>query len=299
MKKSILIIIFGLIAFDFCAQSLYGEFPVDKQSRESILTSGLLTELNWNELEKFCDTTEGQYTHIYKDSLITRYQYVKQGRTSYFELRSFNGKVLSFESENSNVNRPTSTDFFDKSVWLEYAHIYLPNLPDSLKMSINTRRDYLVAYYKLLGVGSANEYGWICEYSTVGSAPSRRRAVIQLRLDKELLLKILEYPNPQTQMYAADALIFEDYATKQSIKQERDTSYTNFLKSQLLTKEEWNKIYRLRDSNVTVLICGNSGSYKIYESTTKELLSKKAIKEIPKKYEFLSDLGYLKLGYNK
>ncbi len=301
MKETLLITLFliGLTNSSVIGQSLYGEFPVNKQSSRPILTADLLKDLNWEQIKSFCDTTEGHYAWILKDSLITEFRYTKQGGNSYFRLEDYNGKVLSFESKNSETNRPTYTEYFDKDVWLEYAHTYLPNLPDSLKMTVDVRKEKLISYYQLLGVGTRDEYGWICEYSTVGTTPGRRDAVIQLRLEKEILIRLLDYPNVQTRMYAADALIFVNYANQQFISQERDSSLVNFYKSLLLTPSEWDKIYKLRDANLRVRICGNSGSYKVYEATTSELLSDQAIREIPKEYEGLAELGYLKLGYEK
>jgi hypothetical protein len=301
MKQTLLItlLLVGLIKTTVLGQALHGEFPVTNQSSQPILTSDILVDLKWEQLKAFCDTTEGQYARVIKDSLITEYDYTKQGGTSYFRLKDFNGKVLSFESGNSEVSRPTKTEYFDKDVWLEYSHAFLSDLPDSLKMSVGVRKDELISYYKLLGVGTRDEYGWICEYSTVGTTPGRRNAVIRLRLEKDLLVRLLNYPNVQTRMYAADALIFENYANQQSMAQTRDTSLVSFYKSQLLTPSEWEKIYQLRDANLKVRTCGNSGSYKVYESTTSELLSYEVIKEIPKEYERLAELGYLKLGYKK
>ena len=287
----------GLTKFTVVGQSLYGEFPVTTQSSQSILTNDLLEDFNWEKLKAFCDTTEGHYTSVYKDSLIKEYSYTNQGGLSYFRLEDYNGKVLSFKSENTEINRPTRTEYFDKDVWLEYAHTFLPALPDSLKMPVDVRKDKLTSYYKLLGVSTRDEYGWICEYSTVSTTPERRDAVIRLRLEKDLLLRLLYYPNVQTRMYAADALIFENYANKQFMAKARDTSWVSYYQSKLLTPSEWGKIYQLRDADLKVRTCGTSGSYKVYESTTSELLSDEAIKEIPKKYEQLADLGHLELGY--
>jgi predicted nucleic-acid-binding Zn-ribbon protein len=153
-----------------------------------------------------------------------------------------------------------------------------------------------------LGVNTNDEYGWICECSSVGVAPGKREAVIQLLSRIELLWKLFDYPNTQTRMYAADALIYKDYLTKKMIDKEKkkDSEYSNGiienLKSKLMTKAEWQKIFNLRDSNLTVKTCGNTGSSKIYDSTTSGLLSDKAIDEIPGQYKLLEDLGYLR-GY--
>ncbi len=68
-----------------------------------------------------------------------------------------------------------------------------------------------------------DEYGWICEYSSVGMEPKKRDAIIRLIVNDrlELLRKLIRYPNPQTQVYAADALIFIDIFYKIRIENER------------------------------------------------------------------------------
>ncbi|MBF0598426.1 hypothetical protein, partial [Faecalibacter rhinopitheci] len=52
------------------------------------------------------------------------------------------------------------------------------------------------------------------------------------------------------------------------------------------------KIKQSKDKNQSVRICGNNGSYKVYESFTNELLSDERVQEIPQKYKFLKELGY-------
>jgi hypothetical protein len=61
-----------------------------------------------------------------------------------------------------------------------------------------------------------------------------------------------------------------------------------------LTDTEWNTIYNLRESNLKVKTCGNAGSGKIYETPIGELLSEKAIANLPKEYEVLKKLGYFR-----
>lgn len=301
IKKHILILFIIGLSLNLNAQPFleFGQFPLLNEDHSFILTSELLEKLNWEDLVKFCDSTESHYTDIIQDSLITEYTYTKQGGVARFVIKSFEGKLLSYISNNSDSDQPTKTEYFNKKIWLEYSHKYLQNLPDSLKLTSDKTEEILIAYYELLGVGTRDEYGWICEYSTVGSAPLRRKAVIDLRHEKEILIRLLKYPNTQIQMYVADALIFEDYSDRLWMNEETDLEFKEYLNEKLLTKEEWDDIYKLRDSDKIVKTCGNSGSYKIYESTTKELLSDKAIKEIPENYEMLSDLGYLKIAYKK
>ena len=137
----------------------------------------------------------------------------------------------------------------------------------------------------------------------------------------------MDYPNIQTQLYAIDALIFLEFETKKKIeateleiKQQnqnldsllsfensnkneidglkqsikRSKGFIKYLNDDLLTKKDWNAIHELRDSNKDVKTCRDgTGSYKIYQSNTSDILSDKSISEIPKKYESLKRLGYL------
>ncbi len=192
---------------------------------------------------------------------------------------------MEFKSQISNSSKETDAAYFDKTIWLEYSHNYLRNLPDSLKLTVEEPKNILKAYYKLLGVGTHDEYGWICEYSTVGMLTDRRRAVIQLFWRPDLLLQLLDYQNIYVQLYVADTLIYLDHNNKTN----KENSSI-----ELLTKEEWTKIDQLKNSNQIINTCGNAGSYKLYEKTTLELLSKKSISQIIKNYEMLKRMGYLK-----
>lgn len=303
MKKTNLFIFFLVFTLSLNAQSTinFGYFPTDINDKKPIATSELLESLNWESIKEFSNSNNGHYAYTRKDSLLTEYEYVQQGRVASFEIKSFNGMVLEFYSEISNTSKPTNTNYFDKNIWLDYANSYLPNLPDSLKLTNKEPKNILKAYYQLLGVGTTDEYGWVCEYSTVGMPTSRRKAVVQLLEDVDLLWRLIDYPNIQTQLYVVDAIIYNDYRTKELIKERSKLLTVNSkiledhikdLKSQLLTKSEWNKIYQIRDSNRKVKTCGNMGSYKIYDSTTTELLSKEAIERIPRSYKSLQHMGY-------
>jgi len=322
MKIIIILVLLNLSSVLLKAQSIidFNKFPVDYSNNTPILTSVLLEKLNWESIKKFCDTTKGHYAHIYNNDLKTQYEYVEQGNVSYFNLVSYKGLVLQFDSKIENSSKPTESSYFDKNVWLSYVDDVMPNIPDSLKLELNESQKMLKAYYELLGVDTRDEYGWICEYSTVGLPTARRYAVIVLIHNdrRDLLKKILGYSNVQTQLYAADALIYIDYKDKREIKsyqlilEQQQTEldslkrieninelkiksqesnikstkhYIGYIESNLLSKDDWNKIYQLRDSYQEVKICGNSGSYKIYQSNTSELLSDDAIAEIPQKYE--------------
>lgn len=331
MKNSILTILTLVLSFTLNAQDVdLGRFPSENIGTEPVLTSDLLESLDWENLKSYSNSNEGHYAYERKDSLLTRYVYVQQGYVADFVLTSYKGKVMELRSQISNASRETNTYFFDKNVWLEYAHDYLPNLPDSFKLTINESGDVLKAYYELIGVGTRDEYGWICEFSSVGMATQRRKATIQLiRNNKRNLLEsLLNYPNIQVKLYAIDALIYDDFMNEEYIiedlavevtrmKRELDSlnalnitnwqieslndritdiqEFTEELRSEFLSESDWKRIYTLRDSNQEVNTCmSGSGSFKINSNTTAELLSESAIADIPKRYQELKELGYFR-----
>ena len=331
MKKISFIILTLAFNLTLSAQTVdFGKFPSERNGQKPIATSDLLKSLNWENLSSFSNSNEGHYAYKQKDSLLTKYEYVQQGRVADFELISFNGKVLEYRSQISNTSKETNTNYFDKDVWLEYSHSYLPNLPDSLKLTVSEPKDVLKAYYELIGVGTRDEYGWICEYSTVGMATQRRQATIQLirYQRRDLLEQIADFPNIQVQLYVTDALIYDDLQKKKYIEENLKTElkqmtneldslksnkitdwrieslknrisdnkeYTNQLELELLSKTDWKRIYALRDSNQRVKTCkSGTGSYKTYKNTTAELLSESAISDIPKRYSKLENLGYFR-----
>ena len=273
----IAIIIIFLLPFGVInAQTLkdFGKAP-DKIEKP-ITTNELLSQLNWESIDEFCESNDGFYSHERSKGLITEYQYVKQGRVESFEIISYNGNVLEFYFDVPESSR-TNEYFFNKRLWLEYVNEMIPNLPDSLLLTEDEPTNLLKGFYRLLGVDAVDEYGWICEYSTVGMPPKRRRGVISLiqnnRID--LLRKLMNHSNPQIRLYAIDALIYLDS------------------QSNILTDKDWQSIFDFRDSGIMIRTCGNMGSYKIYETPIADLLSKKAIKDIPKSYKMLKGIGYL------
>jgi hypothetical protein len=331
MKHCLLAIPISLICVSLHAQSLidFNKFPYARDSGV-LFTAQMLDKIKWESLKKYCDTAKGHYADERRDdTLITTYEYVKQGDEASFKITSYKGMVMEYESETHGMLRRGTSYYFDKNVWMMYVDEMLPNLPRGLKLSSDEFDKTLKAYYRLLGVGTRDEYGWICEYSTIGLATDKRLAVIDLiNIGKvNLLKKLIDYPNVQTQLYAIDALIYIDYSTQKDIKQKKDElqrrqqeldSLQNLdntgkndveemkmtiraykekmarLEDRLLTKREWKMIFELRDSCKMVKTCGNSGSYKIYGTKIADLLSDKAIAEIPEKYENLKEFGYFR-----
>lgn len=258
------------------AQTLNDFGKIPEKIEKSITTDELLEELNWESINEFCKSNDGFYSDERSKGLLIEYEYVKQGRVESFEIISFNGYVLEFYFDVPESNR-TNEYFFDKKLWLQYVNKMIPELPDSLLLTENEPTDLLKGFYRLLGVNAVDEYGWICEYSTVGMPPTRRQGVISLienhRID--LLRKLMNHSNPQIKLYAIDALIYLD---KQS---------------NILNDNDWQFIFDFRDSGTTIRTCGNMGSYKVYETPITDLLSKKTIKGLPKKYKMLNEIGYL------
>ena len=326
-----LIIIFATFSFlTSLSQSPvdFGKFPVQQNDTTTLFTKNLLDRINWQAINSFSKTAQGHYVDEKKDSLLTTYRYVKQGYESSFEIVSYKGMVLEYYSDPGNSKQQSKTSYFDKNVWLKYVSEKMPTLANQLKLTKEEPSNILKAYYRLIGTDTRDEYGFICEYSTVGMATTRRMAIIQLlqehRLD--LIRRLIDYSNLQTRLYAIDALIYYDYSTKQKIekleqvikqkqkqldrlqKKNIDKPKAEDLQSQinlssdsityynakLLTDSEWKMIYDLRDSNQIVRTCGNMGSYKIYATPISELLSDKAIADIPKQYEGLGRLGYFR-----
>jgi hypothetical protein len=304
----------------------FSKFPVGQDDTTTLFTADLLNKLNWQAIKGFCTGSNGHYAYERKDSLLTTYEYVKQGREASFEIVSYKGTIMEFYCDAGNSKQQSSTSFFNKNVWMKYVAEMIPSLQDQFKLTDDEPNSVLKAYYKLLGVKTRDEYGFICEYSAVGRATDRRIAIITLlkqhRID--LIRKLTEYPNLQTKLYAVDALIYNDYRAKQKIQQlEKDINGKEkqvdrlqmknadkmkidglqgqikiasdsipYFKSNLLTDMEWKAIYSLRESNLTVKTCGNSGSYRIYGTPISDLLSDKAIADIPKWYEGLKRMGY-------
>jgi len=275
-------------------------FPFDDNPVSPIVTSDILKDIDWKSIEKYCKKNDGHYSYERPDSLRTDYEYVEQGRVISFEIISFKDTVLEYYFDNSKVQPPKRVSYFDKKLWNSYVDYRMPNIPHDFKIDENESDELIKAYYRLLGVDTRDEYGWICEYSTMGMVTARRLASIKLIKDKrvDLLRKLLDYPNLQVKLYAIDALIYLDFDANSQIKKlsKKDNPENNEKIKELellrMQDSDWNSIYKLRDGAQIVLTCGNAGSYKIYKTDISELLSDKAIKEIPEKYESLKKYGY-------
>lgn len=305
-KRYLTIIIFLICILEINAQnSLFLNFPTIDSNRTSIEAKELLEELNWENIKKYCDTTEGHYARIIENQLTTTYKYTKQGYTANFTLVVFKGKVLEYYSHKDEL---FSTNYFDRKIWLEYIQIDKEFKNSKWILSEDEMSEHydkvVQAYYALLGFNSRDEYGWICEYSASGFPPDKRLAVIELinYRRRDFLVKLLDHPNTQTKLYAADALIYLDMIQEiekvelsQFSRRKRKKRYKiGYSQNYKLKNKEWRKINRIKNENLDVVTCGNTGSYKQYKSNTKELLSEKSINEIFDNYQLLKELGYLR-----
>lgn len=259
------------------AQPLKKFNGISKSVDKPMATDELLLKLDWTSIEEYCRINTGYYASKTVDGLLTKFEYHKQGYDELLEIVSYKGQVLQFsiyKQNRKNRHKP----FFNGALYLSYVREMMPNLPDSLLLTDEESAGALTGFYSLLGLEAADEYGWICEYSTVGMPPDRRRGLIILVDEKrvDLFRKLMDYENPQVRLYAIDALIYLDTQLN------------------VLTEQDWSSIYKFRDSGAIITTCGNMGSYKTYKTPVSDLLSKEAIESIPEKYDFFKRLGYLR-----
>lgn len=279
--------------------------PINADKIQSIKTVDLLKELSWEELERYSEE-HGFFIHSDESGdLMTSYKYYGRDHEEYIEIYSYNGRVVEYKTLISRNKKQNEIHYFDKQLWIDYVDQVLPNIPKEFRLDLNEPREIIKPYYEFLGINTTDEYGWICEYSTIGKLTSKRKAILFLvKYEKmELLRKLVKYPDIQIQTYAADALLYLDYKKQEEISEfrkemkyyEPDISETELeehyyfkeLKQGLMTDKDIKRIEELRGSNKIVNTCGNSGSYKIYEKTTNNLLSEKMIPEIVKQYDHL------------
>jgi hypothetical protein len=320
MRRSLLLI-FGCFSLLSCFSQSTFDFSLfaNKAGDTSIiLAKDILREVDWPQLMQLTASTgSGHRAYEEKDSLLMRYRYVKQAGLVQFHIVTYKDTVLEFSAE--RIDDKQATSYFNTALWLRYVNEMLPNLAAAFKLSSDEKIEVLKNYYGLLGINTRDEYGFICEYSATGRPPAKRKAIIFLiQQDRfDLIKKLTEYPNLQTKLYAIDALIFRDYQAKNTIGEvddeinshrkkletlqkksdnaDRIASLTArikslgdsiaYLKTNILTENEWKNIFDWRNRGQMITTCGNNGSYKVYATPISELLSDKAIKDIPRQYE--------------
>ncbi len=262
-------------------------------------------------------------TSLSKDSLLTNYTVFGDSSHLSLSLTSYRGKVLKYEidaNDSHDIYNTANAKYFNKILWLEYCHKVLKNLPDSLKLTNKEKPSVLKAYYNLLGVDVTNEYGWICEYGTVGAAPSQRQATIILMNNhrNDLLKKLLYAPNLITRIYASESLLYlapqaldlledvtkscEEELKKHYLSNPSTIATKNFLsfletqeniaRNYLTTKSDSLRIKEIFTSDGYITTCGNCGSFKLYKKSVKELMTEENISKIKDNYEKLRKLGY-------
>ncbi|MEL7363538.1 MAG: hypothetical protein AAFN13_15790, partial [Bacteroidota bacterium] len=200
---------------------------------------------------------------------------------------SYRDRVISIDIVRYHSNRNLTYRTFDKQTWADYAEEALGDDAQRFAVPVDSiSAPELRAYHELLGVGVYPEYGWMCEYSTVGMPPEQRRAAVTLvdYLSSDLLRRVLvDGPNLEGRIYAVDALLYIDQVAQREVSA---LPYRSpFYESRLLTAQDRAAIEDIIQSGQTVRTCGNAGSYKIYPKTTQEVLSDSALAEIPSLYE--------------
>ena len=288
----------------YSQNSIYLNFPIIDSTQSSIAGEQILSEIHWPSLKTYCDSIEGHHARETHGELFKTYRYVKQGYTASLELTLYDGKVLEYRS---HVDELFQTNYFDRGLWMEYVRSD-EELKDSKWLLSEEEMDRhhtksIQAYITMLGFNVRDEYGWICEYSATGFPPEKRRAIIDLinYRRRDFITRLLDHPNPQTQLYAADALIYLDMIGHVEVVElenfrggRRSRRYhLRRSKEYQLSSNEWREIRRIRDANQGIITCGNMGSYKQYRSTSAELLSDESIEMIYTNYLNLRRLGYL------
>jgi hypothetical protein len=265
----------------------------------------LLQAFGWDTLRAACPDSLG-YSRVScsatsrsnRDQLLVYHTLRFRDRTS-VDVTSFDGRVVRyriFRVERRGIH--LQAQYSNPTVWTEYAHRALDPAGEGLHIAPDAYPAEVVeAYYHLLGVEVDREYGWICEYSTVGSAPAQRRAVMRLIQEPnfDLLRRLLRAPDVETRLYAADALLYlrsRKGEVRKEFEHATPAELQEILERYQLTAEDLRLIEELRRSNEMVRTCGNNGSYKIYLHPAREVLNDSEVRSIPANYAWLRSLGY-------
>ena len=306
------ILLFGVNKNVFSQNILNNQLDLlDENFQEPIKTSEILGYLNWKELESECKYQKNCSASNHKIDSLTFYNYRDKEFKNLIKIISYRGFIIEYLIKSENTSNSFETDYFNKKLWLSYSKIMLPDISDSLRISPSENKDILKDYYTLLGLNIQKEYGWICEYSAAGMPPPQREASITfIKYQRDdLLLKLLDAPEVVTQLYALDALIYIDHLQKvktQELETDLKSMHPDGLpESWMLTLKEdqrqrkerfeliKEKIEKLKKGNPTVLTCGNSGSYKIYEEDAQSVLLQNDKNGIVEQYENLKSFGYM------
>jgi hypothetical protein len=158
---------------------------------------------------------------------------------------------------------------FDTAGWKRYGEVRGARLSEPPTPTTDDEARW--CYWQLLGlVPVRDEYGWICEYSTIGSPPSQRYAVRELVCQRrvDLLRRVLVGPSPEGQIYAAEALTYLEMVEPGAIDERTGTI-----------------INSLRERDEIVRTCRTAGSFRIYPVRFSELLNDSTVRELPQRYQ--------------
>lgn len=308
--------------FADAGQTEVEQFDDNIREGDAIKTADLLEAIGWERIKAnkhrrndyIIETGEGKILDEFIFNLgrggAKNTEYGRR-HIEHFRIKSYKGLVIEYFKQTEKDGNTHTSNYFNKALWLEYVEEALPAVPEEFKLTLKQDPQRLRNYYALLGLNTGDEYGWLCQGIEYTLPPERRRAVLELVREKNtyLLRKLIDYPDALVKLYAMEAMIYLDRKTRRELaylnarSKELFPDYTNehyggstaslTRDRLLLTDAEWEQIHTFRESNQQIKTCGNIGTYKILESTTKELLSEEVMEEVFKMYE-----DYLMAGPN-
>lgn len=311
MKLLIKVIIISIVIFSCNCNNLENvEDPISLNSlinsdKSNIKTKDLLKALSWEELLLACNSKNGNCEEYEMDSLLIKYSFTRRESLEYITISSYKGEVLEFNKFEVDKSYDKEIKYFKKSLWQEYVNDKLPDLPSEFHLNDIESSDILKSYYELIGLNTSEEYGWICEYSSAGMITEKRSAVLILVEEEriDLLRRLLQFPNIQVRIYAADALLYLNHKKEEKIKFDlakfrkfedgksdneiMDHWHFKELKKGLMNTSDKELISNLRAQKKEIITCGNSGSYKSYLKYPIDLIGENMIPEIIENYDHL------------
>jgi len=240
-------------------------------SQQPVYTTDFLKATALDSVDTLGELRDGKccfriHSYDLRDDL-GEYQIIRVNDGATLWLQDYHGRLLSAKFESRYW-------FYDLHSW----HQYWQDTSDEpvILPKVGTSPEASQAYFELLGAFGQNEYGWICEYGTIGMPPDQRRAILHLVREREvdLIRTLLQGPNLEGHVYAADALLYLEHLGHPIQEADRKA------------------IEAMYESNEVVRTCGNAGSYKIYPIPFSEVLDDSAIADIPSLYESLLSKGW-------
>ncbi|HRE40901.1 MAG TPA: hypothetical protein PLG90_06175 [Ignavibacteria bacterium] len=273
----------------------------------------ILNKIKWDELVKYCKDNKDCFIYEINEDAIHQYKFSSRKDDSQFYLEVYNYEILRFKYSIDSKFLKNNIDFFDRIVYMKYVREYFKDIPPEFILDSNINNSLLESYYSLLGLGGSIEYGWICEYSSVGLPTQQRQALMEIMkygYGDIILQRLLAYPSIEIRLYAFEALFYSDHMHTKYIENEKSI-LKNYLKQEdslklnsdttdieikkelrsirLSIKEmkdiinysdgllklapELSYIEDLKDSNLEVVTCENMGSYKSYLTPIREIIT--------------------------